>query len=160
YGKTVDHVRRLSVVLADGTRTAFGPLTAAEWDQRAAIRSLEGAIYRGVRQIVRDNAEEIRRHFPRILRRVSGYNLDAMCDQLTDTAPLQTVTLAPLLVGSEGTLAVVTEAELALVPRPKVRGLLVPHFTSLAAALDALAACLEFGPSAVELLDRMLLDLA
>jgi Fe-S oxidoreductase len=52
------------------------------------------------------------------------------------------------------------EAELALVPRPKYRGLLVPHFETLQAALDAVAACLEQGPSAVELLDRMLIDLA
>jgi Fe-S oxidoreductase len=55
---------------------------------------------------------------------------------------------------------VVAEAELALVPRPKHRGLLVPQFASLGAALDALAACLELGPSAVELMDRMLIDLA
>ena len=65
-----------------------------------------------------------------------------------------------LIVGSEGTLAVVTEAEVELVPRPAVRGLLVPHFATLAAAMDALAACLEFQPSAVELMDQMLLDLA
>ena len=78
--------------------------------------------------------------------------------RLTPAARSQS--LVPLLVGSEGTLAVVAEAELALVPRPKHRGLLVPQFASLAAALDALAACLELGPSAVELMDRMLIDLA
>ena len=66
----------------------------------------------------------------------------------------------PLLVGSEGTLAVVAEAELALVPRPKHRGVLVPQFKSLGAALGALEVCLELGPSAVELMDRMLIDLA
>ena len=73
--------------------------------------------------------------------------------------PLQEADLnrpVALLIGSEGTLALVTEAELNLIPRPKARGLLVPHFTSLAAALDALAVCLEFQPSAVELLDKML----
>jgi Fe-S oxidoreductase len=68
--------------------------------------------------------------------------------------------LAHMIVGSEGTLALVTEAELDLVPRPKVRGLLVPHFASLAAAMDALPACLELGPSAVELLDHMMIALA
>src|SRR5205823_9712945 len=70
------------------------------------------------------------------------------------------VGLHQLVIGSEGTLAVVTEAEVDLVPRPAVRGLLVPHFATLAAAMDALAACLEFAPSAVELMDQMLLDLA
>jgi FAD/FMN-containing dehydrogenase/Fe-S oxidoreductase len=157
YGKTIDHVRRLGVVLSDGSRTEVGPVSAAEWDRRAATRSLQGAIYRAVRQVVHENAAEIRRHFPRILRRVSGYNLDALLDEAGGS---RHVGLERLLVGSEGTLAVVIEAELSLVPRPKVRGLLVPHFASLAAATDAVAACLEFGPSAVELLDGMLLDLA
>ena len=64
-----------------------------------------------------------------------------------------------LIVGSEGTLAVVTEAELNLVPRPKARGLLVPQFATLAAAMDALAVCLELQPSAVELMDHLLLEL-
>src|SRR5262249_32590115 len=65
-----------------------------------------------------------------------------------------------LLVGSEGTLAFTTEAELNLLPRPKARGLLVPHFSSLVAAMDSLAVCLEAGPSAVELVEKMMLDLA
>src|SRR5207248_7882950 len=75
----------------------------------------------------------------------------------TDAGP---VGLHQLVVGSEGTLAVVTEAELAVVSRPKAVGLLVPHFATLGAAMDALAACMEFQPSAVELMDQMLLDLA
>src|SRR5262249_12216192 len=75
-------------------------------------------------------------------------------------APRSPSSLVPLIVGSEGTLAVVAEAELALVPRPKHRGLLVPQFDSLGSALDALAVCLELSPSAVELMDKMLIDLA
>ncbi|MBX9584778.1 MAG: 4Fe-4S dicluster domain-containing protein, partial [Gemmataceae bacterium] len=74
--------------------------------------------------------------------------------------PRSPKSLLPLLVGSEGTLAVVAGAELALVPRPKHRAILVPQFATLGAALDAVAACLELKPSAVELMDRMLLDLA
>src|SRR5262249_13145006 len=150
-----------------------GPASPDEWERKAAARTLEGAIYRGVRQVVQEAAEAIRQRFPRILRRVSGYNLDVLCDGLvngragsvSDRSP--PVAHAPgspgihqVLVGSEGTLAVVTEAELGLIPRPAVRGLLVPHFASLGAAMDALAACLEFHPSAVELMDQMLLDLA
>jgi FAD/FMN-containing dehydrogenase/Fe-S oxidoreductase len=184
YGKTIDHVRRLGVVLADGSRTEFGPVSAADWERRAQARSPEGNIYRAVRQVVGANVEEIRRRFPRILRRVSGYNLDVLAAALAPhpnpspqggeglLAPLAPLGrgvggeghsnhgLHQLIVGSEGTLAVVTEAELALVSRPRARGLLVPHFASLGAAMDALAACLELGPSAVELLDQMLIDLA
>lgn len=156
YGKTIDHVRRLGVILADGSPASFGPASAEEWDRRARDKSLEGTIYRATRQIVQANAAEIRRRFPKILRRVSGYNLDVI-----ETAPQAAgVGLHSLVIGSEGTLAVITEAELNLIPRPKTRGLLVPHFVSLAAAMDALAVCLEFAPSAVELLDKMLIDLA
>ncbi len=163
YGKTSDHVRRLGMILADGSRAEFGPITAADWEHKASARTLEGSLYAAVRHIALDNAAEIRRRFPRILRRVSGYNLDLILDQLpteNGSPNPQSPGLVPLLVGSEGTLAVISEAEIGLVPRPPVRGLLVPHFASLRAALDALAACLEFGPSAVELMDQMLLDLA
>jgi FAD/FMN-containing dehydrogenase/Fe-S oxidoreductase len=168
YGKTIDHVRSLSVILADGTRTAFGPVSSREWEDRAASKTAESDIYRGVRQIARANAAEIERRFPRILRRVSGYNLDAFLNGEPKgprvskaLAPLGSpLNLAHLIVGSEGTLALITEVELDLVPRPKVRGLLVPHFSSLAAAMDALPACLELQPSAVELLDHMMIALA
>jgi FAD/FMN-containing dehydrogenase/Fe-S oxidoreductase len=152
YGKTIDHVRRLRVVLSDGSQTEFGPLGGMEWERRAEAQTLEGGIYREVRQIVGRNAGEIQKRFPKILRRVSGYNLDALLGR--------TVNLANLVVGSEGTLAVTTEAEVSLVAKPPVRGLLVPQFSSLSAALDALAACLEFKPSAVELMDQMLIDLS
>jgi FAD/FMN-containing dehydrogenase/Fe-S oxidoreductase len=163
YGKTMDHVRRLDAVLADGTCAAFGPLSAAEWEGRAGLPTAEGALYRSLQQVVLDNTDEIRRRFPRILRRVSGYNLDVLDRGLMafrDGHAGPAVGMHQLVVGSEGTLAVVTEAELNLLPRPPARGLLVPHFASLGAAMDALAACLEFQPSAVELMDRMLIDLA
>jgi FAD/FMN-containing dehydrogenase/Fe-S oxidoreductase len=171
YGKTIDYVRELNVVLADGSRSSFGPLGRAEWDRRAEGRSLEAGIYRAVRDLVRQHRDEIPRRFPRILRRVSGYNLDALWAGLACEAPLVSpsrglrpppaanVGLHQLVVGAEGTLAVITEAELGLVPRPRARGLLVPQFTSLAAAMNALAPCLEFHPSAVELLDHLLLQL-
>jgi FAD/FMN-containing dehydrogenase/Fe-S oxidoreductase len=161
YGKTIDHVRGLSVILADGSRAALGPVSPAEWERKARLRSLEGEIYRGVRATVLDNVEEIQGRFPRLLRRVSGYNLDCLLPLASRSEQgAREVGLHQLVIGSEGTLAVVTEAELSLLPRPRARGLLVPHFATLAAAMDALAACLEFGPSAVELLDQRLIDLA
>jgi FAD/FMN-containing dehydrogenase/Fe-S oxidoreductase len=160
YGKTIDHVRRMKVVLSDGSEAEFGPVGSVEWDRRAHRTTLEGGIYRAVREIVNHHAEEIRRRFPKILRRVSGYNLDALLATGSDADPAHWPGLKDLFVGSEGTLAVLTEAELGLVSRPKFRGLLVPQFNSLAAALDANAACLEYRPSAVELMDQMLIDLS
>jgi FAD/FMN-containing dehydrogenase/Fe-S oxidoreductase len=167
YGKTIDHVRRLGVVLADGRRTDFGPLTPGQWQARAGSSTPDAPVYRRVLEVVRQQRREIRRRFPRILRRVSGYNLDVLCDGLTSTQEAESpaeashlVGLHQLVVGSEGTLAVVTEAELNVIPVPKHRGLLVPQFASLAAALDALAPCLELRPSAVELMDHMLIELS
>jgi FAD/FMN-containing dehydrogenase/Fe-S oxidoreductase len=158
YGKTIDHVRRLSVVLSDGNRTEFHPISRSDWDHKASAKTREGAIYRTVRQLTQVHQDEIRRRFPKILRRVSGYNLDVFLPELeSDHSNLG---LQKLIVGSEGTLAVITEAELTLVPRPRERGLVVLHFESLAASMDAVAACLEFQPSAVELMDHMLIQLA
>ncbi len=75
YGKTVDHVLSLRTILADGQPAEFAPRTTAEWKRLAERTTLEGRIYRDSRRIVEQNAEEIRKRFPRIVRRVSGYNL-------------------------------------------------------------------------------------
>lgn len=171
YRQTVDHVRGLDCVLSDGTRAFFGPLSPREFERKCELRTREGDIYRTADAVVSEHAAEIDRRFPTIVRKVSGYNLAGMRNAESGTrnetpsaiphSALRTPhSLVPLLVGSEGTLAVVAGAELALVPRPKFRGLLVPHFATLRAALDAVAVCLERGPSAVELMDRMLIDLA
>lgn len=162
YGKTIDHVLKQNVVLSDGSRTTIGPLDEAGWQQKMRAPGLEGAIYRDVRQLVTEHHDEIHRRFPRLLRRVSGYNLDVLAGVPLPRAPeaaIRSPGLHHLVVGGEGTLAFVTEAEVNLVPRPKVRGLLVPQFTSMSAAMAALAACLELRPSAVEVMDHILLDL-
>ena len=157
FGQTVDHVHSLTAILADGSMPTFRKLSGVERDAKEELPTGEGRVYRDVGRIVRDNADEIERRTPKILRKVSGYNLAGL---LPENAKSHANSLVPLLVGSEGTLAVVAGAELSLVPRPEQRGLLVPHFDSLGAALDALAICLEFQPSAVELMDSMLIDLA
>ncbi len=169
YGQTVDHVRSLDVVLSDGNPASFGLLNSREVERKRELRTREGDVYREVDHILSTEAEEIETRFPKILRKVSGYNLLGLLQFGVDNKGIRNgfrngssppQSLVPLLVGSEGTLAVVTEAELMLVPRPKHRGLLVPHFDSLRSALDALAVCLSLSPSAVELMDTMLIDLA
>jgi FAD/FMN-containing dehydrogenase/Fe-S oxidoreductase len=173
YRQTVDHVRALSVVLSDGTRAEFAPLTPTEYERKLELRTREGDAYRAAHAVARECGSEIVARTPKIVRKVSGYNLASLVrgegtgdrgEKATRApSPLpspRSPNLVPLLVGSEGTLAVVAEAELALVPKPKHRGLLVPQFATLRAALDALQACLELAPSAVELMDRMLIDLA
>jgi FAD/FMN-containing dehydrogenase/Fe-S oxidoreductase len=165
YGKTVDHVRALDVVLSDGTTTFLGPLEQRELIERCARNDRDGEIHRVVRTVIAENEQAIREHFPRILRRVSGYNLDEFvpglavrpvgwCDE-----PWQ-FNLAKLIVGSEGTLAVVAAAHLKLVPIPRTQGLVVLSFATIPAALERVAEIVETGPVAVEMLDRMILDLA
>ena len=80
YGKTIDHVLEQDVVLADGSVAHFEPLDRGELDAICAGDSLEAACYREVRRLARTCADEIERRFPKILRRVGGYNLDAFVD--------------------------------------------------------------------------------
>ena len=76
YGKTLDHVKEVSVVLSDGSPAHFWQLDDRELETKLSGAGLESDIYRGVRRLARDNAEEIEARYPKIMRRVSGYNLD------------------------------------------------------------------------------------
>jgi FAD/FMN-containing dehydrogenase/Fe-S oxidoreductase len=165
YGKTVDHVASVEVVLADGTTTKLGPLSEDELDRVCDRHDSVGAIHRVVRDTVAEHTNAVRERFPRILRRVSGYNLDEFVPGLP-VRPTGFVdepwrfNLAKLIVGSEGTLAVAAGAILKVVPIPAAQGLVVLSFATIPAALDRLSEIVETGPVAVEMLDRMILDLA
>jgi FAD/FMN-containing dehydrogenase/Fe-S oxidoreductase len=156
YGKTVDHVLALKVALANGTVVETGPLDQEELDRKSRQQDLEGACYRAVRELAEGQAAEIERRYPKILRRVGGYNLDLF----TDLAPSRTrpFNLSHLFVGSEGTLGVILEARLRLVERPRAKALTVVHFAELLEALAATPAILEHPVSAVEVVDRYVLD--
>ena len=165
FGKTVDSVRSLDVVFADGTTATLGPRSPAELAASCALDGIVGRAHRTVRDLVKDHEPAIRRQFPHLLRRVSGYNLDEFVPGLPVRAPQApddpwAFNLAKLVVGSEGTLAVVTGAELKLVPAPQHQGLVVLSFATIPAALDRLQEMLETGPVAVEMVDRAIMDLA
>jgi FAD/FMN-containing dehydrogenase/Fe-S oxidoreductase len=155
YGKTIDHVLALDVVLADGSTAHFGPLDAAALDAASQGDSLAAKCHREVRRLAFAHKDEIRRRYPNILRRVGGYNLDAFVDAGAGGRPFN---LARMIVGSEGTLAVVLEAKINLVPLPKAKAVLVIQFSTLLEALQATPAILAHGPSAVEVMDRYILD--
>ena len=127
-GKTVDHVRSLDVVLADGTTATFGPLADGALAAVCARPDRVGLVHRVVRDVVAQHQHDIAARFPRILRRVSGYNLDEFVPGLAvrpagcwPEEPWM-FNLARLIVGSEGTLAIVTGAELKVVPLPPGAG--------------------------------------
>ena len=155
YGKTSDQVVSLEVVLADGTRATLAALEGDALTRRLAEPGLEGTAYRETLRIARDHAEEISGRFPRIQRRVSGYNLDAFTP---DALASGVVDLAQMVVGSEGTLAVITEATVRLVPLPAHRGVAAAHFPSVTAAAAATLVALELHPAAVEMVDRRIIE--
>jgi len=155
YGRTVEHVRGLEVMLADGARVTLDE-GAAGRDERVKQLTV------GVAEIVRSLAGEIRRRFPRTRRRVDGYNLDLVLDQIEASggAGLDHVNLAHLVCGSEGTLAVTLGATVGLVQTPAAKGLGIVAFATVDAALDAVGDLLATNPAAVELIDDVIIGLA
>jgi Fe-S oxidoreductase len=127
-------------------------LTDSQLATKCGQNDLEGDCYRQVRRLAAEYAGEIDRRFPRILRRVGGYNLDAFVGNS------QPFNLAKLLVGSEGTLGLTLEAKLRLIELPQSTGLLVVQFSDLLGALAATPVILKHQPAAVEVLDGYILD--
>ena len=114
YGTTLDHVYALDVVLSDGSRARFEPVDEAERARRAQAATLEGAIHRGLPEIVREHRDAIATGYPKHWRQSGGYRLD----RLAGDAPFD---LARFVAGSEGTLVAITEATVGLVPLPKAQ---------------------------------------
>lgn len=149
YGATADHVLRLKLALGDGDVVEVGA------EPRDAPQPADGPLGRLVSEVsslLAEHANDIVAEQPAGLLKPGGYRLRGI---LTETH----VDLARLLVGSEGTLAIVLEAELATLPVPRRRGLLIAAFASLEAAAHAVVESLEYLPSACELLDRRLIAL-
>ena len=157
YGKTDAYVESAQVVLADGTVTEFGEVSLDELTERADTDGdLESRIYAAVDRLVREEDEAIEDAFPRLKRNVSGYNLD----RLIEDARSGSVNLARLLAGSEGTLAIVTEATVSLEPVPETKGMALLSYPDLGSAMTDVAPVVEHGPAAVEVLDEVLIGLA
>src|SRR5688572_30595663 len=152
YGKTIDHVLEQRVVLADGSLAHFHPLDAGQLSRAQQGDSIEARAYRGVPELAIRHAAEIDRRFPKVLRRVGGYNLDAFVD------PSRPVDLTRIIVGSEGTLGFIVEARIRLVPLPAQKTLLTIEFDHLLDALGATPLVLRHRPSAVEVMDDFILS--
>lgn len=163
YGKTIDHVLELKVVLSDGSEVHLGPREITESVNRAGVAEFERRLYEETLRFGQVYREEILERFPQLMRRVSGYNLDELVARGKEfgagySSKPGPYNLAKLIVGSEGTLAVVNEAKLRIVPLPKRKGLLIVHFRSLFEAVDAAPEIVRRGPAAVELIDSFILE--
>jgi FAD/FMN-containing dehydrogenase/Fe-S oxidoreductase len=144
HGKTIDHVLELTVLLADGS-----VINTADANHPA---------FEIVHRLAADHTDEIERRYPKILRRVGGYNLDAFAACGVASSRATATPQAALFVGSEGTLGIVLEAKLRLVELPKAKAVCVAQFADLLDARAATPSILTHQPAAIEVMDRRILD--
>ncbi|MFB6151266.1 MAG: FAD-binding and (Fe-S)-binding domain-containing protein [Haloarculaceae archaeon] len=163
YEKADGYVESCEVVLADGTVTRLGWVDLpdlrerAERAREAADPSLEDRIYAEVARIVDEEGDAITERYPDLKRNVSGYDLDRLIE---DAREHGAVNLGRLMAGSEGTLAVVTEATVSLEPVPEATAVVMLTYDGVLPAMRDVAPILEHDPSAVEVMDDVFLDLA
>lgn len=147
FGQMVDHVLATELILASGDLLVLSEVDASTSKQLSLAGSVEGQIYRTVLELKERLKDEIANVFPKLPRKVSGYNFD----ELIKPGPLN---LAKLIVGSEGTLGIITRLKLRIVKKPKASVLAVLHFDSLFKALKSVGDLLNAHPLALELIDR------
>jgi len=163
YEKADGYIEECEVVLADGTVTTLGWVDVDDLHDRAARAEnadepdIEDRIYVETSRILREEADEIEERFPDLKRNVSGYDLDRLVQDANEHGA---VNLGRLLAGSEGTLAVVTEAEVSLEPIPEAKAVVLLTYDGVLPAMRDVAPILEHDPSAVEVMDDVMLDLA
>ena len=153
YGNMVHNVLGISAWLSDGSLVDFGPVSS--------LGAKEAAIASFVHGLAVARRDEIAAHWPKVMRRVAGYNLDIFDPQSEKPYTADgSVNLAHLLVGAEGTLALTRSLTLQLseLPRDKVLGIV--NFPTFHAAMDAPQHLVKLGPTAVELVDRTMIDLS
>ena len=153
YGKTVDHTLAVTVLLPDGEVVEFGELSPEEYETESGRDDRKGGILREFKRIVEANRREIEKRYPKIMRRVMGYNLDEFT--VTDRW-----NLAKLIAGSEGTLGIILEAKINLEPVPRCAGLCLVHFEDLLESIEAVEPILTHEPSAVEIMDTIVIHRA
>ena len=155
YGTPRDQIVSVDAVLSDAQLVRFTELTEAELAHKLSQNSIEGTIYRCVDDICRHGKAELVEAYPdaSIIRRNTGYALDVIAEQSRWQAEGGKANLAPLICGSEGTLALVSSVTFKLQPLPLHRALVVVQFDDVFAALDATPSLLSVKPIAVELID-------
>ncbi len=159
YGNMVHNVLGIDATLADGTQEYFGPFGAAASRPMTSART--GRLVSQLFELGASERDEIERVWPRVMRRVGGYNLDVFHPQSERPYTADnSVNLAHLLIGSEGTLAYFRRLHLKLAPLPAHKVLGVVNFPTFHQAMDSAQHLVALGPTAVELVDRTMIELA
>jgi FAD/FMN-containing dehydrogenase/Fe-S oxidoreductase len=150
YHMTADHIHGLDVVLADGSATHFSPTPRSEISRLVEQGGLLGSIWQQVPAIVERYRSALDARRPNTWRRCGGYNLD----RILNADPIN---LAELVCGSEGTFALISEAEIDLVPLPRHTAIILVAFDDQNASLEAVPYMLESDPAAIEQVDRFMM---
>lgn len=150
YGMAGDNVAAARILL-DGSPLELNALTESELETRSKESGPAGTLFKNLSQLREKYSEAIERDFPKHWRRASGYSLNYFLESPFNPAKL--------LASSEGTLGIATEYTLRLVPRPAHTGLVILQFGSIIAAMEAVPGILSQAPSAIELIDSMLINL-
>lgn len=153
YGKTVDNVESMEVLLAGGEQLHCENLNWEQLNKKLSLGGKEGDIYRTMWKIVETHRKEIAHTFPKIQRRVSGFNLDEFLS-------LENFNLSKLITGSEGTLGIVTQVKVKISPKPAYTALSVVLFDDLLRSLETVEFMLESQPFSLELIDHNIIKAA
>jgi len=153
YGTMAEHILELELLLASGESIRFHEITEEQFEEKCALKNSEGRIYSEIKRIRSQYAEDIKKHFPNIPRRVSGYNLDVLVKP-------GNINLCQIIAGSEGTLGIISEIKVRICKRPAVLGLSVLHFENMFDGLRSIEKMLAFHPIALEMIDEKIINAA
>lgn len=152
YGKMVDHVQEVELILSNGEQLLLSPLDEKQWIAKCQKTNREGEIYRTLWKIKQEHRDKIAQHFPNIPRRVSGYNLDELLTPFPFNA-------SKLIAGSEGTLGIATEIKMGIVQKPQATGLVLIFFHEMLEALRHVPELLDHSPLSLEMIDHHIIKL-
>lgn len=152
YGKMVDHVESIELVLSSGEILQCAPKTIDEQEHLTLLNNSEGHIYREIIRIKSEYRNEIEKNFPKIPRRVSGYNLDELLKS-------DNLNLSKLICGSEGTFGIITKIRVKICKRPTFTGLCLLFFDQLNESFKHVPELLKYRPSAIEMIDHRIIEM-
>ncbi len=155
YGQTDRYVDELNVVLSDGAEATFGPLSPEALEEKKGQQNFEGEIYRRMHALIMDNADAIAAAKPKVTKNASGYGLWRVWD-----AERGIFNLAKLIVGAQGTLTMVTEAKIKLVPPEGHRAMLIVFLNGFEQVPDVVHRVLKYNPESFESYDDHTFTLA